>query len=100
MRKFIRWVFNLDKMSILTQKLSAYKDHSKQLESEVEMLKEYKLKYEIAKLALEDDPLLEVLTNSAHQQQAAYYALHGNFGAMGSIKTKEHVELMERLSVG
>lgn len=76
-------LFNHDKIDDATRLLGVYRERCAQLEDEVKEYKGYKLKYEVTRLHVENHEDLELLEDNTKKQHAAYYALHGDFGAAG-----------------
>lgn len=68
----IKWLYrfrNYHKVSELEQKIETYREANKRLEEEVREYKGYKLKYEVTKLYVDDDPALEELFALAERKR-------------------------------
>lgn len=82
----LRKIFNLDKLDSLRSDLDSSYESVAILKSEIEELEEYKLKYRIAKMYIDDDEalleLLEAEKSRESEGETALRQLHGiYFGA-------------------
>lgn len=63
-------LLNRKKVKELESFLDDYRVRNKQLEDEIKLLQDYKLKYKIAQMLVDDDPAIDELL-SAHKEKAA-----------------------------
>jgi len=103
MFNFIHRLFNHDKIDDLNSTIEVYRGRNKQLEKEVEELKEYRLKYRVTKMYVDDDEALLELLDAAKKKERPYYPSHqdaalaaqqsamfgmgaaGNIGLLGTV---------------
>lgn len=69
MFKFLHRFFNYDKIEKLNETIDTYKERNEQLEKEIREYKGYKLKYEVAKMYVEDDEALLEICEAVKKSQ-------------------------------
>lgn len=80
----ITWLYrwrNLHKLDELERKLDTYRKANQQLEDRFREYESYKLKYELAKLYIDDDPALEELFSLAQQRDRLHVMNQLQMGA-------------------
>lgn len=93
---WLKRLFNHDKIAELNRTIDIYKERNSQLESEARIMKDYKLKYDVMKMYVDDDEALCELLDSAKKvdrylgelqggivgrQFASHQQLFGNLGS-------------------